>query len=74
MYGLNKRRKAIFLSTFDFSTLSTKFPHNKYLMVLNSLIDFSPEGRESQYITVNNYGAHWVKISKIMQYALTNSK
>ena len=46
--------------TFDFSTLYTKLPHNKLLMVLNSLIDFCFDGRESKYITVNNYGACWV--------------
>ena len=65
MNGLNERRKASSLSTFDFSTLHTKLPHNKLLMVLNSLIDFYFDG-ENKYITVNNYGASWVKISKIM--------
>ena len=30
-------------------------------MVLNSLIDFCFDGVESKCITVNNYGAHWVK-------------
>ena len=65
MNGLNKRRKATSVSNFDFSTLYTQLPHNKLLMVLNSLIDFYFDG-ESKYITVNNYGASWVKISKIM--------
>ena len=37
---LNKRRKAASISTFDFPTLYTKFPHNKFMIVLNSLIDF----------------------------------
>ena len=59
--GVNKRRKGTSVSTFEFSTLYIKFPHNKYLMVLNSLIDFCFDGRESKYITVNNYGARWVK-------------
>ena len=36
---LNKRRKATSISNFDFSTLYTKLPHGKRLMVLNSLID-----------------------------------
>ena len=40
MKGLNKRRKATSVSTFYFSTLYTKLPHNKLLMVPNSLIDF----------------------------------
>ena len=61
MNGLNKRRKATSVSTFDFSTLCTKLPHNKLLMVLNSVIDFCFDGGESRYITVNNYGAFWVK-------------
>ena len=39
MNGLNKRSKATSVSTFDVSALYTKLPHNKLLMVLNSLID-----------------------------------
>ena len=30
-------------------------------MVINNLIDFCFDGGESKYITVNNYGARWVK-------------
>ena len=60
MNGLNKRRKATSFSTFDLSTLYTKLPHNKLLMVLNSLIDFCFDGGECKYITVNNYGARCV--------------
>ena len=66
MNGLNKRRKATSVLIFDFYTLYTKFPSNKLLMVLNSLTDFCFDGGECKYITVNNYGASWVKISKIM--------
>ena len=61
MNGLNKRRKATSVSTFEFSTLCTKLPHSKPLMVLNSLIDFCFDGGERKYIRVNNYGARWVK-------------
>ena len=61
MNGLNKRRKATSVSTFDFSTLYTKLPHNKLLMVLNNLIDFCFDGGKGKYITVNNYGGRWVK-------------
>ena len=61
MNGLNKRRKATSVSTFDFSTLYTKLPHNKLLMVLNSLTDFCFDGGENKQITVNNSGARWVK-------------
>ena len=66
MNGLNKRRKSTSVSTFDFPMLYTKLPHNKLLMVRNSLIDFCFDRGESKYITVNNYEARWVKISKIM--------
>ena len=61
MNGLNKCRKATSVSTFDFSTFYIKLPHNKILMVLNSLIDFCFDGVESKYMTVNSYRACWVK-------------
>ena len=64
MNGLSERKKATSVSTFDFSTLYTKLPHNKLLMVFNSLIDFCFYGGENKYITVNNYGADWVKYIK----------
>ena len=32
MNGLNKRRKITSVSTFDFSTMYTKLPHNKLLI------------------------------------------
>ena len=60
MNGINKRRKATSVLTFGFSTLYTKLPHNKLLMVLNSFIDFCFDGGECKYITVSNYGALWV--------------
>ena len=60
MNGFNKRKKATSVLTFDFSILYTKLAHNKLLMVLNSLIDSCFDG-ECEYITVNNYGARWVK-------------
>ena len=54
MNGLNKQSKATFVSTFDFSTLYTKLPHNKLLMVLTSLIDSCFDRGENKFITVNN--------------------
>ena len=77
MNGLNKRRKATSVSTFDFSTLYTKLRHNKLLMVLNrlnTLTDFCFDGGQSKYIRVNNYGARWVKNIKDNVYVSTNSK
>ena len=61
MNGLNKQRKATSVSTFDFSSLYTKLPNKKLLMVLNSLTDLYFDGGENKYITVNNYGACCVK-------------
>ena len=52
MNGFNKRKKATSISTYDFSTLYIKLPHNKLLVVLNSLIDFCFDGGECNYITV----------------------
>ena len=45
-------------------------------MVLNSLIDFCFDGGESKYITVNNYGARWVKNMKdnVMSQQTANIK
>ena len=61
MNGLNKGRKVTSVSICDFSTFYTKLPHNKFFMVLNSLVDFCFVGGKNKYITVNNYGARWVK-------------
>ena len=57
MNGLNKRRKATSVLTFDFSALYNELLHNKFLMVANSLIDFCFDGEKSRYITVNSYEA-----------------
>ena len=48
MNKLNECMKVTFISTFDFSTFYTKLPHNKLLMVLNSLIDICFDGGESK--------------------------
>ena len=58
---LNTRNQAFSISTFDFSTLYTKIPHNKLIKVLHSLIDFCFDGGENKYIGINKYGAKWIK-------------
>ena len=50
---LNKRNKAISISTFDFSTLYTKLPHNQLLKVLHKLIDFCFYGSTKSFILIN---------------------
>ena len=50
----------MYIYIYIYSILYTKL-HNKLLMVRNSLIGFCFDGGESKFITVNNYGARWVK-------------
>ena len=56
---LNKRKAAKIMSTFDFSTLYTKIPHDKLLFVLNEITDFAFKGGTRDYFTVYNSGAFW---------------
>ena len=70
--GLINAGKQLLFQPLTF--LLCKMPHNKLLMVFNSLINFCFDGGENKYVIVDNYGACWVKKSKTMQYVLTNSK
>ena len=70
---LNKRKAAKSLSTFDFSTLYTKIPHDNLLHVLNEITDFAFKGETRDYVTVYNSGAFWSR-SKIKLEDLTLSK
>ena len=58
---LNKRNTAKSLSTFDFSTLYTKIPHDKLIQVLNEIIDFAFKGGTKDLINVYNSAAYWAK-------------
>ena len=55
--GLINVGNQLLFQRFDFSTLYTKLPHNKLMMVLNNLIDFCFDAGESKYIIVNSYVA-----------------
>ena len=68
---INRRSSASSISTFDFSTLYTKIPHDKLLFVLNSLTDFCFNGGENNFIEVSSYGAKWVKEDKGFGITLT---
>ena len=50
--NINKRGAARHISTFDFSTLYTKIPHDKLLMVLNNIVDFAFKGGTRDLIMV----------------------
>ena len=58
---INSRNKASSVTTYDFSTLYTKIPHDKLNDVLNKLIDFCFDGGECKFIAINKYGAKWVQ-------------
>ena len=71
---LNERNKANSISTFDFSTLYAKLPHNKLLMVLHHLI-FCFDGGENKFIQINKFGARWIREgnnNRICLYVLVN--
>ena len=57
---INKRSAAKTISTFDFSTLYTKIPHDKLINVLDSIIDFAFKGGQKEYVCINWKGeAFW---------------
>ena len=58
---LNARNKGTSISTFDFSTLYTKIPHDKLISVLYSIVDFCFNGGECDFLAVNDFGSKWVK-------------
>ena len=45
------------MSTFDYSTLCTKIPHDKLLYVLNEITDFAFKGGTRDYVNDYNSGA-----------------
>ena len=55
------RRSAKCVTSFDFSTLYTKIPHDKLIDVLNKIIDFVFKGGTRNKISIHNSGtANWV--------------
>ena len=56
---INIRKSAKRMSTFDFSTLYTKIPHDKLLNVLFEITDFAFKGGTRNYVAVYNSGAYW---------------
>ena len=59
------RRSAKGVSSFDFSTLYTKIPHDKLIVVLNKIIDFAFKGGTRKKIAISKQGtAYWLSNSK----------
>ena len=76
MNRINKKCNAKSISTFDFSTLYTKLPHDKLLHVLFELIDFVFNGGNKNYIKVSKNGkAYWGKnTSRSIGFSKTSLK
>ena len=59
---INKKKNAKSISTFDFSTLYTKLPHDKLIKELSEVIDFVFNAGSNQHIAISKYGkAYWTK-------------
>ena len=59
---INKRSSAKSITTFDFSTLYTKIPHDDLLDVLMKIIDFAFSGGARDKISIDHFGnAQWDK-------------
>ena len=82
---INLRKSAKRMTTFDFSTLYTKIPHDKLLNVLFEITEFAFRGGTRKYIAVYNSGAYWSnskdsngrcyslqQIKSALQYLLNN--
>ena len=61
IFKINTRNNTKSITTFDFSTLYTKIPHDKLIFVLNNLIDFCFKGGQSKFIALTNCGAKWLE-------------
>ena len=66
---INAKRNAKDISTYDFSTLYTKLPHDDLIQNLNEMIDFAFEGGKTKkgnrkYLTVTKFSAYWTKKKK----------
>ena len=57
---INSKRRAKSISTFDFSTLYTKIPHDKLIEVMNEMVDFSFQGDSHKVLSVSKSGCRWV--------------
>ena len=64
---INSKKKAKDISTFDFSTLYTKLPHDELISNLNEVVDFAFSGGNKKkdgnrkYLTVRGSSTFWTK-------------
>ena len=80
MNAINANRAAKDISTFDFSTLYTKLPHNDLLRVLHILIDFVFDGKnfrsekKKRYLTITDQKTYWSNKNLGKSYTKENIK
>ena len=73
MIKLNQGKKAKSISTFDFSTLYTKLPHDNLVEVLNGLVDFvfdgglKTVGGNRKYLAVDGNKCYFANTTKVPQ-------
>ena len=71
---INKRKNAKQISTFDFSTLYTKIPHDKLLDILHKVVDFVFKRGTRDYIIINKQGcASWSSKKRGHHFVFTKS-
>ena len=61
---INARKRARSISTFDFSTLYTKIPHDQLIDCLAFFIDLVFNKKDRKYLSVTSSGANWVSNRK----------
>ena len=70
---INNKKNAKVISTFDFSTLYTKLPHEDLINVLHKIIDFAFDGGKKKYIDFSSYNAYWCNKPKHKNFFVKNS-
>ena len=50
--NINRKKKAKSISTYDFSTLYTKLPHDKLITQLSKVIDLVYKGGDKKFIRI----------------------
>ena len=55
----NSKANAKSISTFDFTTLYTKIPHQSLINILFKVIDFAFSAGKKKYINVSGKSAYW---------------
>ena len=71
---INKRKNGKQISTFDFSTLYKKIPHDKLLDILFKVVDFVFKGSTRNYKVINKQGCVlWSSKKKGCHFVLTKS-